>query len=92
MKARPQLGTATAGRHAFSARSSFLTIREKILSYEADALFVMIGADAKHVMATRRFGAGSTRLYLYGTRPHHLETRSPSISLGDQLAGRVRGW
>ena len=27
MKARPQLGTAKAGRHAFSARSSFLTIR-----------------------------------------------------------------
>ena len=27
MKARPQRGTAKAGRHAFSARSSFLTIR-----------------------------------------------------------------
>ena len=28
VKARPQRGTAKAGRHAFSARSSFLTIRD----------------------------------------------------------------
>src|SRR5271156_2518928 len=43
-------------------------------------------------MATRRFGAGPTRLYLHRARPHHLETRSPSVSVGEQPTGRVRGW
>jgi thioredoxin reductase (NADPH) len=47
---------------------------ETIQSFEADALFVMIGADACTVMATRRFGARSARLYLHRARPHHLET------------------
>jgi hypothetical protein len=30
VKARPQRGTAKAGRHAFSARSIFLTIRDAL--------------------------------------------------------------
>ena len=41
---------------------------EKILGYDADAVFVMIGADASTLMATRRFGAGSKRLSLHRAR------------------------
>jgi len=45
---------------------------------DADALFLMIGATAKHGMASIHPGARCKRLYMYRKRPDRMDSRTPS--------------